>query len=229
MHRLVLFDIDATLLLTSGAGMRAMKKASLELFGDRFSWDVLDTSGGLDPQLFREAARQSAFAASRAEELAFRDRYEEHLDRELAPGKDVVEAMPGVHGILETLKAREDIVLGILTGNYPRAAALKLRAIDIDITWFPVRVFGDDGLNRSELGAVALRRYTEMHGRPIEPSRVLIVGDTPKDVECGLSNGFQVLAVGTGKYPLGELLASGAHRVTPDLSDPTPLLEMLGD
>jgi len=227
MQRLVLFDIDATLLLTRGAGLRAMKRSTLEIFGERFVWDGIDTSGGLDPQLFREAARRSGIEISGGEHDRFRDRYHEHLERELEAAKADVLTMPGVHEVLRLLRGRPDVALGLLTGNYRPAAALKLGSIGIDIAEFAVCVFGDDGDTRPALGRVALRRYAEAFGRDIEPHAVVIVGDTPKDVDCARANGFKCLAVATGKYSVEVLLESGADAVVRDLSDTGRLLELL--
>lgn len=229
LPRLVLFDIDATLLLTRGAGLRAMKRATEELFPQPFHWDGLDTSGGLDPQLFREVAQRSGIdpAVVEAGHDRFRDRYQEHLEQELESRKTEVVTMPGAHEVLHLLRARSEVALGVLTGNYPGAAGLKLKAIGIELASFVVRVFGDDGETRPALGAVALRRYAEHFGRAIERRRVLVVGDTPRDVDCARANGFKSLAVATGKFSVEELNAAGADAAVKDLSDPTELLALL--
>ena len=227
MHRLLLFDVDATLLLTGGAGMRAMKLARLELFGESFEWDGIESWGGLDPVLFAEAARKSAIEVTAAEHDAFRDRYVEILARELGARAHDVQAMPGVHQILDAVRARPDLVPGLLTGNYPGAAALKLGAIGVDIAWFRIAVFGDEAASRPALGALALRKYAAAHGRPISPERVVVIGDTPKDIHCARENGFLAFGVGTGRFTVNDLLAAGAHAAVKDLSDPAALLEWL--
>jgi phosphoglycolate phosphatase len=218
MPRLLLFDIDGTLLLTKGASLRAMKAAARDLHGDAFRWEGIETSGGLDPVLFATAARQSGVPVTRADHDVFRERYHEHLSVELRTHAHDIVAMPVVHEVLRTLRTREDIVLGLLTGNYARAAALKLTAIGVATDWFRLAVFGDEGGSRPELGAVALGKYRELTGAPIEPDRVVVIGDTPHDVGCARANGFRAFAVATGKFSAEDLARSGAHHAAADLS-----------
>lgn len=227
MSRLVLFDIDGTLLLTGGASLRAMRRAGEELFPGKLAWDGLDTSGALDPQLFREIAARSGYEIRPGDHSAFQTTYEAHLEQELTVRRADVRRMPGVLESLELLGARDDVTLGLLTGNYPHASRLKLNAIGLDLERFLVRVFGDDGENRPALGRVASVRYRELTRQELEPSRAVIVGDTPRDVDCALKNGFRVLGVGTGKFSVADLLASGATAAVPDLSDPRALLDLL--
>ncbi len=227
MDRLLLFDVDATLLLTGGAGMRAMKRTTLELFGERFDWDGIESWGGLDPVLFAEAARSSAIEVTAAEHDAFRDRYVEILAQELRARAHDVQAMPGVHQMLDLVRVRPDLVPGLLTGNYPGAAALKLGAIGVDIAWFPIAVFGDEADSRPALGALALRKYADAYGGPLSPERVVVIGDTPKDIRCARENGFLAFGVGTGRFTADDLLAAGAHAAVKDLSNPADFLEWL--
>ena len=224
---LLLFDIDATLLLTGGAGMRAMARAARELFGERLTWDGIDPSGGLDPLLFSEAVARSRLELAEDAHSRFHEKYVEILEVELRQSRAGIRVLPGVRELLETLRSRPDVCLGVLTGNYSRGAALKLEAAGIDPRWFSIGVFGDEGATRAALVSVALERFEAAHGGSIARERVIIIGDTPRDVEAALAHGCRVLAVATGKHGIETLLAAGATAAVADLSDPAPLLGLL--
>jgi phosphoglycolate phosphatase-like HAD superfamily hydrolase len=226
-RRLLLFDIDGTLLLTGGAGMRCMARAGKDVFGPSLTWDGMELSGGLDPALLAEAATRCGVSIGPGAEEAFRRRYVELLAVELGPPYDGVRAMPGVVDLLVALRIRGDAVLGLLTGNYPEGAAIKLRAAGIDPAWFVVTAFGDEAATRPALVALALRKWEALEGRPVDPARAIVIGDSPRDVEAALANGCLAVAVGTGKYDHERLRAIGAHRAARDLADPTPLTQML--
>src|SRR5262245_15178414 len=187
--RLLLFDIDGTLLLTGGAGLRAMIRAGREVFGPSLRWDGVEMSGGLDPLLVGEAAARSSLATDPRSLEAFRRSYIVFLPEEIQRGGADVRAMPGVHPLLAGLRGREDVVLGLLTGNYAEGAALKLRAVGIGPGWFPVTAFGDEAASRPLLLPVAAGKLTALGGRNVDPSRCIVIGDSPRDVECALANG----------------------------------------
>src|SRR4051794_4546866 len=143
---LLLWDIDGTLLLTDGAGMRGMARASRRLYGEAFRWDGIQASGRLDPLIFEDALAKNGFAATDEEHRRFHDEYLVELEAELGRVGDRARAMPGVRETLSTLRARTPAeratVQGIVTGNYTRAAPLKLRSCGIDPAWFEVGAFG---------------------------------------------------------------------------------------
>ena len=226
---LILFDVDATLLITGGSGMRSMERAGLDLFGPRLRWDAIEPSGGLDPQLLSQAALQGNMLLEPEHHEAFRTRYVAILEGELKRNAHAVRAMPGIHEVLALLRARTDVVLGLLTGNYREAAFLKLQAVGVDPAWFSVAAFGDEARSRPELVALAMRRYEALFGAPPCRDRVLVIGDTPKDVDAALKNGCVAFGVATGKYGRDELEAAGAHVTVKDLSDPAPLVSRIAD
>ncbi len=228
-RRLLLFDIDGTLLLTDGAGMRCMARAGREVFGPALSWEGIELSGGLDPLLVAEAAAASRIAVAPGSVEDFRRRYVAFLERELGGGACPVRVMPGIHDVLAGLRGRAGAALGLLTGNYPEGAAIKLRAAGIDPAWFEVTAFGDEAGSRPALVALAKSKYEAIEGAPVDPSRVVVIGDSPRDVEAALANGCVAFAVATGKYAAEDLRRRGAHVAVRDLSDPSPLLDLLGD
>jgi phosphoglycolate phosphatase-like HAD superfamily hydrolase len=222
---LVLFDVDGTLLLTGGAGMRAMKAVACELFGATFRWDGIVVSGHLDPLIFAEAAALNGLDDIATHHERFRRRYLEQLVVELELGRAQIRIMPGIRESLSRLRETRAATLGLLTGNYSDAIPIKLSAIDLESAWFEVTAFGDEAADRRALAALAIAKYERRLGAPIDPRRVVVVGDTPRDVDCAHAHGCFAFAVATGRYDAAALTAAGADRVVDDLSDPTPLIE----
>jgi phosphoglycolate phosphatase len=217
--RLVLFDLDGTLLLTHGAGVRSMQRAGEAQWGASFSIHGVMVSGGLDGSLVREALKRSEL--DDVEHREFRRRYETELEHELRVAARRAEVLPGVHAMLETLRSTGHVTLGLLTGNYAETGTLKLRAVGIEPEWFRVTAWGDEAATRPELVAKTLVR----HGVE-DPGSTIVVGDTPRDIDCAKKNGCRVLAVATGEHSHEELSAHGADRVVRTLEDPAAL-EML--
>lgn len=228
---LLLFDIDATLLKTGNAGLRAMAAAASHLFGDDFSWDGVIASGHLDPLIFAEAARLNGLDDDPDHHRAFHDHYLERLPVELERSREHVTILPGVMALLEALRVRAaqraDIVLGLLTGNYSRAAPIKLRAVGLDPDWFELTAFGDEGPTRPDLVLVAMRKYAERFGQPIEPHRVIVIGDTPRDVHCAKTHNCVCVAVATGRYSADELRDAGADIVLNTLEETESLMALI--
>lgn len=228
---LLLFDIDGTLLLTGGAGGRAMRAAADKLFGQTFTFEGIIFSGNLDPVIFAEAATNSSLEDHHEHHDLFRDTYLAELETALRREAATVESMPGIHDLLQQLHTRattqQDIVLGLLTGNYRQAAPIKLAAVHIDPTWFTLTAFGDEGSTRPDLVALAMQKYHRKFGEAIAPQRVIVIGDTPRDIHCAKAHQCIAFAVATGKYTVEQLAEAGADIVVPNLADPAPLLDLL--
>ena len=228
---LLLWDIDGTLLHTDGAGMRAMARVGAALYGEAFSWAGIEASGQLDPFIFEQALSNNGLVASAGAHREFHELYIGELEAELERFAHRCQPMPGIDAVLRHLcdrrRARGDVTQGLLTGNYARAAELKLRASGIDPGWFELGVFGDEGPTRPDLVALALRRFTALAGTPVAPENVVVIGDTPRDVACAHAHGCIALAVATGRYGIDALLDAGADVAVRDLSDPAPLLAII--
>ncbi len=223
---LVLFDIDGTLLLSHGASMQCFRAAGLEVLGRELQVDGHNFGGGLDPLIWRDLCRLNGVPEPEAQHAAFRAAYGRRLRERLAEG-GVAYALPGVPALLDTLRARDDVALGLLTGNYPETGCLKLAAAGLDVEHFGAAAWGTDGGHRRELLPVALARHAARTGRRLTPQRVVIVGDTPHDVDCAAAHGARSLAVATGTHPAEALRAAGATLVVPDLSDTARVVEWL--
>lgn len=229
--KLLLFDVDGTLLLTGGAGMRAMAAVTAEMFGPSFTWDAVEPAGGLDPLLFAEAVRNNRLPYDPRHEPRFREKYLQRLPRELHANRAKVRAMPGVHNLLALLHQRaqqqRDVVLGLLTGNYSQAVPIKLAAIGVDPSWFVITACGEHAPSRPDLVQCALARFRDRYGHDLPPQQVIVIGDTPRDVHCAKANGCIAFAVAAARHSLDQLRHAGADFVVPDLSDPAPLLALL--
>lgn len=219
MH-LMLFDIDATLISTSGVGIRAMEAAGRELFGPAFSSAGVEYAGRLDPLIVRDLLAANGRAATPENAANLRSAYGRHL-REQLPRTASARSLPGVAQLLDLLEPRT--TLGLLTGNYADTGSIKLRACGIDPARFPIAAWGDesphDPPDRCHLPPVALSRYRARFGRDADPARCAIIGDTPHDVRCAKVNGLRALAVATGMFSIDALRQAGADLVLPDLSD----------
>ena len=228
---LVLFDIDGTILLTAGAGRRAITAALTEAVGSADAFSRIRFDGKTDPQIVREllaAAGQHAEPAE-ADVQALCDRYVTLLEAELRDAHSTTTLMPGVAALLERLEADERVVLGLLTGNLARGAALKLRAAGLDPARFTVGAYGSDSGHRPALPPIAAERAAPHFGRVPHGAEVVIIGDTPADIACGSSIEARAVAVATGMYTVAELAACRPHAVFADLSDTDAVLAAIHD
>jgi phosphoglycolate phosphatase-like HAD superfamily hydrolase len=219
-RRLVLFDIDGTILWTDGAGRRAVFQALEEHFG-RSGPGEHRFDGKTDPQIVRELMRHAGVSDADIDARldVVLDRYLDLLRDELASVDHGRHIFPGVRELLDALEAREDVVLGLLTGNIHHGARAKLAAVGIDPERFVVGAFGSDHHDRPELPEIARRRAERALGHPVAGHDRVVIGDTPADVACGRSIGARAIGVATGHYSVDELRACGAAAVFPDLSD----------
>ena len=218
--RLVLFDIDGTLLHSHGAGRRSMEAALIEAFGTKGS-PAYRYDGKTDRQIVRDLMRGEGFDDAFIDERmpVVMDAYVANLEREIASPHTRVEALVGVMQLLDALVDREHCVVGLLTGNLEPGAQHKLTAAGIGFSRFAVGAFGSDHEIRAELPAIAQRRARERLGRHFEGNAMVIVGDTPSDIQCGRPIGARAIAVATGHYTVESLAEHDPDAVFSDLSD----------
>lgn len=204
--RLILFDIDGTLMASAGVGMRALGRAMREVTGLDLSLLGVLPDGKTDPGIVREAFQLGGLAehAWLEAEKALLERYPDYLDEELRGPEAGLRVMPGVPALLERLHAHPDFHLGLLTGNLERTALLKLRMVGLD-HYFPIGGYGSDCFQRDNLGRYALERARRHYGGDYAPERVWLVGDTERDVQAARAIGARVLAVATGRYTRAQL------------------------
>jgi phosphoglycolate phosphatase-like HAD superfamily hydrolase len=224
-HRLVLFDIDGTLLHSHGAGRRAMEAALMHSFGTKSS-PSYRYDGKTDRQIVRDLMRAEGVPDAIIDERIPRvmDAYVTGLQRELALPHTRVEALTGVIALLDALGHRRHCVVGLLTGNLEPGAQHKLNAAGIAFTRFALGAYGSDHEIRSELPAVAQRRARERLGLDVTGGSMVIVGDTPADIQCGRPIGARAIAVATGHYSVEALTEHGPDALFSDLGDTDAVL-----
>jgi phosphoglycolate phosphatase len=206
MDRLVLFDIDGTLLSAGNAAARAFRRALLEVFGTAGPIDGHSFAGKTDPQIARELLRAAGFDEPEIS-LGFPALWEAYL-RDLPDElqRARIHVFPGVGGLLDRLEQQAHATaLGLLTGNIRQGARLKLDAAGIGFSRFTVGAFGSDHAERPELPAVAVRRAEQRFGHRFAGKDIVIIGDTPHDISCGERLGVRTIAVATGSYSPREL------------------------
>jgi phosphoglycolate phosphatase-like HAD superfamily hydrolase len=227
-RRLILFDIDGTLLHSHGAGRRAMEAALLACFGTKGS-PTYRYDGKTDRQIVRDLMRgagfEDAFIDARMPDVMVT--YVAGLQREIAAPHTKVEALAGVMQLLDALVHRERCIVGLLTGNLEPGAQQKLNAAGIGFERFVVGAFGSDHEVRAELPAIAQQRARERLGVHLRGSDMVIVGDTPSDIQCGRPIGARAIAVATGHYSMESLAEHGPDAVFTDLSDTEAVLEVI--
>jgi phosphoglycolate phosphatase-like HAD superfamily hydrolase len=223
---LVLFDIDGTLLLTLGAGVRGMNTAFGRLHGRPDALDGLAIAGRTDRSIVGDAFARIGVDATSERIVALRDAYFDDLRVELAnTAGERFGVLPGVHAALEALEPREDVAVGLLTGNFVGGAEIKLGRFDL---WrrFAFGAFGDDHLDRRDLVPVA--RAAAM-ARGIQPGAVVVIGDTPLDIDCARAHGAVAVAVATGPYRTDELRRADLVVETLEALSPDWLSKMIAE
>jgi phosphoglycolate phosphatase len=227
--KLVLFDIDGTILWSDGAGRRAMTEALTSVFGGAGPTDY-HYDGKTDPQIVRDLMRASGHTDEIIDERIdpLMVRYLGGLERELSAGTHA-HVFDGVRELFDLLEARDDIILGLLTGNLRAGAAIKLRAAGIDIDRFRVCAFGSDHHARGELPGLAQRRAREELGHDIPGDRIFVIGDTPADIDCGRAIGARAIAVATGRYTPEELARHKPYALFSSLADTAAVMRVIVD
>ena len=219
-RKLILFDIDGTLLLSLGAGRRALVAAmSEDLPGIGAAAEKIRFDGKTDPQIVREMLLASGHPADDARIDDILQRYVDYLRRELSKPGHRTDIMPGVMELLDRLEAEEAALLGLLTGNVVAGAGLKLQSGNIRPDRFLLGAYGSDHATRAELQAIAAARAELHFGRRPSGAEIVIIGDTPADVTCGNGVGARAIGVATGAYTTDDLTAAGAYAAFTDLSD----------
>jgi phosphoglycolate phosphatase len=227
MPKLLLFDIDGTLVLTGGAGIRAMNRAGEEILGVTDLLRGTEVAGRTDWIIMHDAMKKSGHELD--EDLFERMRAAHHvyLREEIEHrGDGVKDVMPGIRALLPALQSRDDVHLGLLTGNFEEAARIKLGHFDL-WDYFRCGAFGDDAADRNALVPFAVDRARECGLGTFDYADVVVIGDTPNDVACAVAVGALPVAVATGNYTLDQLRATGAPFVLEDLSDTEGFLRML--
>ncbi len=227
MARLLLFDIDGTLIDSNGAGGEAILDAVEEYFGiQRSELPPLQLAGSTDPAIAMDVFNHVNRPHTPDEITAFLDRYLHNLTRRLHADDFSGFTLSGVTELLQTLRSENGAHLGLLTGNVRRGAEIKLTRHSI-LNHFIDGSFGSDHHDRNQLGPVALKRMQDATGARYDIADVIVIGDTPKDIRCAEAFGAKCLAVATGQYSSAELSAFKPWRCVESFADVPAMVEML--
>lgn len=228
-HRVVLFDIDGTLLRTDGVGRRAMEAAFADVLGVVGGDPAYTYDGRTDRQIARWQLRYAGLddaAIEGAFDTVFA-RYLEHLAHDLATRPHAAQACAGVPELLARLTSEPSVTMGLLTGNIRDGAARKLAAIGLDIDHFAVGAFGCDHEDRPALPAIAQARASSVLGFDVPGAQLVIIGDTPADIQCGRAIGVRAIGVATGRFSVDELASHDPYTTFATLEDTARVVEAI--
>jgi phosphoglycolate phosphatase len=216
--KLLLFDIDQTLINTGGAGLRALDRACSQLFGIENAMRGISPQGKTDPAIAREILRVRL--ERHPDELngdiqSILEGYLFFLKEEVQTSP-TYRVLPGIVSLLDEMSSRGDVILGLATGNIELGARIKLDRGNLN-SYFEFGGFGSDSEDRAALVRRAAEKAGQRHGNGISASDVFVIGDTPLDVDAGKRAGFKTVGVATGSYSIEELVDSGATFVVQDL------------
>ena len=224
---LILFDIDGTLLLSGRAGLRAMTRAFAATFGIADGFKDQSFGGRTDSFLVSQALQAAGLPDTAEHHARFRQAYVPLLEEEIQqPGAGHKGLMPGARALVEALVDHDHLHVALLTGNYRAAAEIKLRHFEL-WDFFEWGAFSDDAADRNALVPIARQRAETYDVPPAALDRVIVIGDTPYDIECARVAGAQSIAVATGGHSVEQLRAAGADIVLADLSDTEKVLALL--
>lgn len=214
--KLLLFDIDGTLLIgRSNLYRDPLNRAGREVFHPDFSVDLLNRLGSLDAHIMAEAVEMVGVSPSPDQFEEFQRRYFEYLTAAAPTGI----LLPGVGELLDELEGRDDVVLGLVTGNYKESARIKVDGLGLRFDRFKVGAFGDRKTTRAELVREAIEQAEKLFGIPFPPKNVIVIGDTLKDIDCARKNACRIIAVASGWTGRDELAPADPDLLLDDLTD----------
>jgi phosphoglycolate phosphatase len=222
--KLLLWDIDGTLICNGAAGERALIRVMKEIHKIETTLEPFDYRGRTDRRIAQMMLEYFKLPHDEKSVHDFIEHYLIKLHEELPKIKGSVH--PGIVDILDQVKARTDLAQGLLTGNMIRGAELKLSHFDV-WSYFEFGAFSDDSMNRNDLGPHAVKRANEKFAFTFPPQNVFVIGDTPHDIECGKVIGAKTIAVATGAFTVEELKKHNPTATFQDFSDPDSFFKVI--
>jgi len=224
--KLLLFDVDLTLINTGGVGRKAMMRAFEELFGGSNGLKKVSFAGRTDVAIFKDGLKNRGVEWSLDKETEFRSRYLNYLQAEIEKPNPSKHVEPGIPELLSLLAERNDVTLALLTGNWREGAKIKLSHFDL-FHFFHFGAFADDSEFREELPGIAYDRFRGITDSDISSKNVYVIGDTPRDVACARPFGATAIAVATGLFSYSELEEAEPDHLFRDLSNPHEFMHVI--
>jgi phosphoglycolate phosphatase-like HAD superfamily hydrolase len=225
--RLLLFDIDGTLIRSHGAGRETLSFALNELFGTAGPIDSYKMSGKTDPRIITDLLMAAGFSQEEiTSKLPDVYRLMAAHGRVIFPQRDM-QPCPGVLPLLETLRQQPNVLLGLVTGNIDQTAPLKLSAAGIDPAQFRLGSFGSDSLDRNQLPKIAMKRAADLTGFPYAGDNTVVIGDTPADILCARAGRATAVAVASGWHAAHTLARYQPDHLLENLNDTPKVLDIL--
>ena len=230
MNRLILFDIDGTLVNTLGAGRAAIGTAITEVYGETGPLDDFDFRGRTDPSIVRGLLRSVGWKDESIDSSmpSVWNLYYERLEDELARLANAVDVYPGVPRLLDELEEHGGYAIGLVTGNMEEGANRKLAACGLAHR-FAFGAYGSDSERREILPPVALERAQSLLGRTFDMTEAVVIGDTPEDIRCARANGARVICVATGRHSEDDLAAYDPDAIFGDLSNTGEVMSRIAE
>lgn len=218
IKQLILFDIDGTLLVSKGIGRAAKHLAMTEYFGESGEIENHEFGGKTDWQIVAELLEP--FGKSRDEIGAVMTEYEDVMTRKMLELRDqfVAEPCPFAMELVQALLERDDIMIGLVTGNMSKTAPIKLEMAGYDPAWFAVGAYGNESANRNDLPRLAIDRAQKLTNQVFDGQHVIVIGDTQDDILCARSVGATAVAVCTGFTDRDKLICADPDFLLADLS-----------
>lgn len=224
--KLVLFDIDGTLINTGGAGSVSMKIAFQQVWGIQDGFKNIFMMGKTDPVILREALKNHNLMWDTYKIDQFRKNYFHTLKKEIKKDRPGKRICPGIVPLLQLLHKRDDFILSLLTGNYAKSAFIKLEHFNIN-TFFQNGAFSDDTEKREEMVPIIQKKIENSKNIKLHNDDMYVIGDTPSDIKSAQKNKVNSIGVATGVHTLKELQSYRPDYLLKNLSDTARVLKVL--
>ena len=223
--KLLLFDVDGTLIHSGGAGRISMHQAFEELYGIEDGFKNISMYGMTDPLILKEALANHGLQWRKRDENRFKKLYIKYLRTGIHTPLPLKRIMAGTVELLDEISQHRNLIRGLLTGNWKEGAEIKLGFFNLN-RYFELGSYADDSEIRKDLVPIAVKRCEDQKGITLDPEDVYVIGDTPLDIQCAKPHGAKTVVVATGIHTKEELLAEDPDYFFPDLTNTAEIMKI---